>query len=234
MRSRRKSRAFLATILLAPAVVLVLGAGTSARFSDVETSRKGELSIGVLDVGLPEGVVFPDGVIDDSPLDGDGSELSPPDSNDEEPASPVTSTPPPLPELPPGAVEAVSPLLVTFANIAPGDHVVRELEVRNSGSTTVRFSLVLAASGETFLDLLGVDAVSSSCADASWPVSEPVPGTVRGLGDPAPGQHEGDRVIEPESTQFVCLRYVVSIDMSDEFQGASASHEVVAYSEQAG
>lgn len=110
--------------------------------------------------------------------------------------------------------------------LVPGDVVATPLEVRNGGSLELRYSITSTVDDTTLGDLLefeirtGVTTCDAVGADAD---GELLAGPVRlggltadpVLGDPAPGQHAGDRQLAPGEAEVLCLRVALPEDVTE-------------------
>lgn len=110
--------------------------------------------------------------------------------------------------------------------LVPGDVVATPLDVRNSGSLDLRYSITSTVDDTTLADLLelevrtGVTTCDAVGADAdgvllAGPVrlggltADPV------LGDPTPGQDPGDRELAPGGAEVLCLRVELPQDVTE-------------------
>lgn len=119
----------------------------------------------------------------------------------------------------------------TFQNVTPGDRQIRSLTVRNYGTGAVRYSLTISTVDSEFHDLLAIDVVAGKCETAVWPESPSPTGLSVIMGDPAPGDQPGDRVLAAGASENLCLRYSFDAAAPNSFQGKSATHTLVAHSE---
>lgn len=132
------------------------------------------------------------------------------------------------------------------ANLAPGDRAVGAIEVVNDGTLPLRYALVSTASEDPLGRWLAWDL---------WPAGDP--GQCRGsstprdllasrlllgsatpttelsvLGDVAVGLDPGDRIIEPGSSDTICLAVVFDLDAPDTLQGRRFEQSFTVVAEQ--
>ena len=125
--------------------------------------------------------------------------------------------------------------------MAPGDVLSGSFDVRNDGTVPLRYAIEAERSVPVgAVDLLEVLvwelAVASpgGCGSAagrslfSGPISSaPL------IGSAAVGTDPGDRLLEPGEGERICVTVELPLDVSDEFQAASGSVEIVLIAEHA-
>ena len=120
---------------------------------------------------------------------------------------------------------------MTFQNLSPGDQKIRSLTVKNYGTGAVRYSLTITTLDSDFHDRLAIDVVAGECETAVWPQSPSLTGLSVIMGDPAPGDQPGDRILAGGASEDLCLRYSFDEAAPNSFQGNNATHTLVAHSE---
>lgn len=121
---------------------------------------------------------------------------------------------------------------VTAAHMVPGDSVVETLTVSNDGSVELRYSMSTTITGDTMLAdqlQLTIKGGLTNCTEAA--MTDGASGTViyqgslsmAGFGDATAGQQTGDRVLSPAGDEALCLRLLMPLDTSNEYQGKTTT-----------
>lgn len=137
-------------------------------------------------------------------------------------------------------------LLLDASAMAPGDRLSGRFALTNAGTLPIRYSIVAEAEDASSPLLrvlewsLWVERPQTPCTSA------PVSGLLfEGLtfaravnpevlvGDPAVGPDPGDRVLEPDTSESLCVQVELPLDVGDVFQGTSARVEITVNAEQA-
>ncbi len=136
---------------------------------------------------------------------------------------------------------ALGPTTVLFdaRNMAPGDRFEGEVVFENDGTLPLRYALVADTSDSNRLLLEALEwriwpAASGACGPA--PVQLLFEGAASDpqiFGNPAIGPDDGDRLIQPGTTDLLCLDVEFPIDVSNNLQGAGAVVELTILAEQA-
>ena len=125
--------------------------------------------------------------------------------------------------------------------MAPGDRSTSSIELRNDGTLPLRYAVQADRSGRSlFLFEALVWEIWLSQSDERCVRSAVQPllfgGTIESetvIGNPAVGQDDGDRVIEPEGVDLLCMSALLPIDATDRYQDAAVSVDFVILAEQA-
>ncbi len=129
--------------------------------------------------------------------------------------------------------------LFTVENMAPGDHAIRALRVRNAGSLALRYAM---SPGESFatqdLDTRFAvtvrEPVAGVCAaDAGAVIAGPGPLADAAFGSLAPGAQPGDRELAAGASEVLCFDVTLPLDASNALAGASADLTFVFHAEEA-
>ena len=128
------------------------------------------------------------------------------------------------------------------AGMMPGGSITTSIEVRNTGSGQLRYSLSAAADdldgkGLAAILLLSIESPDSATQAASCDVAEGAPifdGRLAagGFGDAAMGAHDGDRVLDPGAQELLCIRTTMPLSAGNAYQGAAAMMTFTLSSEQ--
>lgn len=142
--------------------------------------------------------------------------------------------------------ERTTPLRAT--DLAPGDLVTGEIELVNAGTVALRYAVTVAVEGSgplgpwlgwRFLPVAG----TASCPDeAEWragvdgavavPGDRLDQGEVAVLGNPAPGAHDGDRILGVGGSERLCVAVVVDIEAPNSVQDSTTEVRITANGEQ--
>lgn len=125
--------------------------------------------------------------------------------------------------------------------MAPGDQTTSSIELRNDGTLPLRYAVQAAWSGRSvFLLEVLVWEIWLSQSDQRCVRNAVQPllfeGTIESeviFGDMAAGQDNGDLLLEPASTDRLCLSALLPLDASDAYQGVAASVDFMILAEQA-
>ncbi len=123
--------------------------------------------------------------------------------------------------------------VVTAANMAPGDQVTNDLDVANSGTLELRYSMTSTASE----DVLAAELVFTvkegvtTCDDANWAAdgttlySGPLGSTggTLAIGDPTQGTQAGDRVLAAGANEALCFNVTLPLSAGSNAEGRSTS-----------
>ncbi len=121
---------------------------------------------------------------------------------------------------------------MTGDNLAPGDRTIGSIEVRNEGSLPLRYALVHEPSTDPLLGWISWELWSrdpSSGCDASGigtdalfagPLPESSDGDGNGpiIGDVTVGLDPGDRVLQPATTETICVVATFDLAAPDSLQ----------------
>ncbi len=134
---------------------------------------------------------------------------------------------------------------VAAGNAAPGDHYYAPVEVTNSGSLQLRYSISLAGVGApVLLDNLTYSVATgltpAACAAQTGP---PVTANVIGsavlgsaplhwIGNNAAGSHTGDRQLNAGASEILCVGLSFALAAPDTVQNEAASIDFDFYAEQ--
>lgn len=136
---------------------------------------------------------------------------------------------------------------ITLANMAPGDVVTAPITVTNPGSLAERYSVVSTtdATDNNFLAAqlqLTIKSGVTSCTTAGFTSSglviynAGVLGSTTGtnvVGDPAPGNNSGDRVLPPTTgSEDLCFQVTLPTSTGNTFQGKTTTATLTFDSEQ--
>lgn len=121
---------------------------------------------------------------------------------------------------------------VTAADMVPGDSVVETLTVSNDGSVELRYSMSTTVTGDTMLAdqlQLTIKGGLTNCTEAS--MTDSASGTLiyqgslamASFGDATAGEQTGDRVLSPAGDEALCLRLLMPLDTSNEYQGKTTT-----------
>lgn len=134
--------------------------------------------------------------------------------------------------------EAPSLALLNVSNLVPGDSFGAPLTVSNAGSLTLRYAVTSAADntdGKGLRSALGLtiwtDVSAANCTAKNYTGGTSVygPGALGDdtglslIGNPAQGQHAGDRAMAPSTDEVLCFAVQLPSGTSTALQGASTS-----------
>lgn len=131
-------------------------------------------------------------------------------------------------------------VLLDASAMAPGDELVGRFDVSNDGTLPLRYALVA--------DLL--DPGSMLLAELQWSIWPDSLGTTCGsipadllfggvvtsgalIGDPRVGRDPGDRLLQPGSSETLCVVVELPLGVPDTIQGATARVDLTVVGEQA-
>lgn len=122
----------------------------------------------------------------------------------------------------------------TANNMAPGDEVFGNVTVENNGSLRLRYAMSAQASNVDALGLRsqlrisvfsGVGQVACAAGNVGAGTLEGGPATLgtpqQLFGDPAPGAHTGDRVVNASATEDLCVRVALPLTTDSTYAGAN-------------
>lgn len=123
--------------------------------------------------------------------------------------------------------------VVTAAGMAPGDQVTAPLDVANTGTLELRYSMTSSTTEDALaaeLQLTVKEGVTS-CDDAGWAADgttlySGVLGTVAGslvIGDPAQGTQAGDRVLPAGASESLCVNVTLPLSAGSSAEGQSTT-----------
>jgi len=129
-------------------------------------------------------------------------------------------------------------------NMAPGDVVFGVVPVSNGGSLELRYAVEVTGTNIQPADLAGelqltVYAGVASCSAAGVASATPI-GQAAGvpttpitiIGDPAIGQHPGDRVLAAGTSENLCVSVGLPLSTDNTFQGTDAQVALTFLAEQ--
>lgn len=129
---------------------------------------------------------------------------------------------------------------IDVRTMAPGDRFNGEIVIENDGTLPLRYALITELSPST-QDLLAVlewtiaaAPVSGDCTSSRR--SQVFDGRVTAatfFGNPAFGEDPGDRVIAPGRTEVLCVEVELPLGVTNAFQGAEATVDLIMLAEQA-
>ncbi|MEM9561344.1 MAG: TasA family protein [Actinomycetota bacterium] len=123
--------------------------------------------------------------------------------------------------------------VVTAANMAPGDQVTNPLDVANSGTLELRYSMASATTEDVLAAelVLTVKEGVTTCDDSNWSAdgttlySGPL-GSTGGtpvIGDPTQGSQAGDRVLAAGADETLCFNVTLPLSAGSNAEGQSTS-----------
>ena len=139
-----------------------------------------------------------------------------------------------------------STALVTFSQMLPGDTVTAPLVVSNgTGGQPLRYAVTASAGNSGQTGLRDQLVLTVRTGDAGTPTTctgfsgtqlytGPVRGNASGLvvGNPAQGNHAGDRTLTAGASETVCFRVHLPLTTGNAFQNASTTATFTFHSEQ--
>ena len=132
-------------------------------------------------------------------------------------------------------VRAEPDLLIEATGMLPGDVRGGTLTVANAGADPLRYALVSVANDrdhrglrDVLLATLRDEGSGCSAFDGAILYSGPLVGA--GFGDPATGQHVGDRLLAGAAQERICVRVTLPVSAGNRYQHAltEATFTVVA------
>lgn len=135
------------------------------------------------------------------------------------------------------AISASKPvgLELSMAGMTPGDVKFGAVEVSNSGSIALRYSVTQAATNADSKNLAGnldmevkTVAASSNCNAAGWAAGTTVATAKKFnstplFGDPAQGAQAGDRTLNAGGSEVLCFRVQLPVAAANTLQGATTT-----------
>lgn len=123
--------------------------------------------------------------------------------------------------------------VVTAAGMAPGDQVTAPLDVANTGTLELRYSMTSSTTEDALaaeLQLTVKEGVTA-CDDAGWAADgttlySGVLGTMAGslvIGDPAQGTQAGDRVLAAGASEVLCVNVTLPLSAGNSAEGLSTT-----------
>lgn len=123
--------------------------------------------------------------------------------------------------------------VVSASAMAPGDQVTAELDVANSGTLELRYSMSSVTTEDTLAGelVLTVKQGVTTCDDANWAADgtnlySGILGTMAGInviGDPTQGAQAGDRVLAAGASEPLCFNVTLPLSASNASEGQTTT-----------
>ncbi len=123
--------------------------------------------------------------------------------------------------------------VVTAAGMAPGDQVTAPLDVANTGTLELRYSMASTTTEDVLSSelVLTVKQGVTTCDDANWAADGTVlhagvVGSTAGtlvIGDPTQGAQAGDRVLAAGANEVLCFNVTLPLSASNASEGQSTT-----------
>ena len=123
--------------------------------------------------------------------------------------------------------------VVTAAGMAPGDQVTAPLDVANTGTLELRYSMASTTTEDVLASelVLTVKQGVTTCDDANWAADGTVlhagvVGSTGGtlvIGDPTQGAQAGDRVLAAGANEVLCFNVTLPLSASNASEGQSTT-----------
>lgn len=126
--------------------------------------------------------------------------------------------------------DAPDSAFVTYANMAPGDSVISQLTLTNSGTLAQRWSMSTAATNadakalrDQLLLTVRVKTVNPCANEDGGVLYGPAALSAGAIGSAAQGAHAGDRTLAAAATDLLCFKVELPIASGNTFQTASTT-----------
>lgn len=131
---------------------------------------------------------------------------------------------------------------ITAEALAPGDRAVGSIEIRNEGTLPIRYAIVSSITDDPLTAWLSWDLWPASsptrCAEMPSPSDLLVSGRVLSsatdsvLGDATVGPDPGDRILDPDTTETMCVGATFDLAAPDAVQNRRLEQQFTVVAEQ--
>ncbi len=114
---------------------------------------------------------------------------------------------------------------ITNTNMAPGDSVIAQLTVTNSGTLALRYAMITTVEESDGLSDQLVLTIKTKTANpcSSFDGTQLYTGAARSgaIGSPAPGGQTGDRTLAASASDLLCFKVQLPLNTANSYQGAT-------------